>query len=255
MDAGASGERMSDQPDKPASDSAESATQPSAPIRVILADTQSLYRVGIRKIFASEDGIRLVAQPETLGHTLEAVAKLPADVLLFEASLSEEPADSVAEILQRAPALKVVILIDKQLREEETVECVRRGVRGIVSRSIPPELLVRCVRKVAAGEPWLDKRSINWLAEACRAQAHSSGPHGRAKLSEKEQVIVSMVTEGRRNKEIALALGTTEQVVKNYLRRIYERFGVADRLELAIYSLQHGLAKRQVRHAAPTAKA
>lgn len=246
---------MGDQAGKPASDSAESAPPPSAPIRVILADTQSLYRVGIRKIFGSEDGIQLVAQPETLGHTLEAVTNAPADVLLFEASLSEEPADAVAEILQRAPALKVVILVDKPLREEETVECVRRGVRGIVSRSIPPELLVRCVRKVAAGEPWLDKRSVNWLAEAYRAQVHSSGPHGRVQLSEKEQVIVSMVTEGRRNKEIALALGTTEQVVKNYLRRIYERFGVGDRLELAIYSLQHGLVRREARPAAPPAKA
>ena len=241
---------MSDQPGKPARGSAESATQLVAPIRVILADTQSLYRVGIRKIFASEEGIQLVAQPETLGHTLEAVVKSPADVLLFEASLSQEPAEAVAQILERVPGLKVVVLIEKPLREHETVECVRRGVRGIVSRSIPPELLVRCVRKVAAGEPWLDKRSVHWLAEAYRAQPHPSASHVKFKLSEKEQLIVSLVTDGRRNREIAVELGTSEQVVKNYLRRIYERFGVADRLELAIYCLQHGLAKRAERPAA-----
>jgi len=245
----------SDQPGKPASRSGEDATQPGAPIRVILADTQSLYRVGIRKIFGSEEGIQLVAQPETLGHTLEAVVKFLADVLLFEASLSEEPTEAVAQILERAPGLKVVILIEKPLREDETVECVRRGVWGIVNRSIPPELLVRCVRKVAAGEPWLDKRSVHWLAEAYRAQPHPSAPHGRVKLSEKEQAIVSLVTDGRRNKEIALELGTSEQVVKNYLRRIYERLGVADRLELAIYCLQHGLVKRAGKPAAPPAKA
>lgn len=245
---------MSDQPGKPASGAGESVTRPAAPIRVILADTQSLYRVGIRKLFGSEDGIQLVAQPETLGHTLEAVVKSPADVLLFEAALSQEPAEAAAQILERVPGLKVVLLIDQPLREEETVECVRRGVRGIVSRSIPPELLVRCVRKVAAGEPWLDKRSVHWLAEACRVHASPSS-QARAKLSEKEQVIVTLVTDGRRNKEIARELGTTEQVVKNYLRRIYERFGVADRLELAIYSLQHGLVKREEKPAAPPAKA
>jgi DNA-binding NarL/FixJ family response regulator len=127
-------------------------------------------------------------------------------------------------------------------------------VRGIVSRSIPPEMLVRCVRKVVAGEPWLDKRSVHWLAEAYRAHPHPSAPHGKLKLSEKEQVIVSLVTDGRRNKEIAVELGTSEQVVKNYLRRIYERLGVADRLELAIYSLQHGLVKRGGRPGAPPAK-
>jgi DNA-binding NarL/FixJ family response regulator len=244
---------MDDQQDKRASGAAESDAQPLEHIRVILADTQSLYRVGIRKIFGSEHGIQLVAQPETLAKTLEAVAQSPADVLLFEACLSEEPTEAVAEILERAPALKVVLLIDKPLREEQTVECVRRGVRGIVSRSIPTELLVRCVRKVAAGEPWLDKRSVHWLAEAFRAQTRPGASQPRMRLSEKEQVIVSLVTEGRRNREIAHELGTTEQVVKNYLRRIYERLGVADRLELAIYCLQHGLAKRTGRPAAPPA--
>jgi len=245
---------MSDLPGKPASASGNSAGR-AAPIRVILADTQSLYRVGIRKIFGSEEGIQLVAQPETLGQMLEAVVKFPADVLLFDSALSEKPAEAVAQIMERVPGLKVVILVDKPLREEETVECVRRGVRGIVSRSIPPELLVRCVRKVAAGEPWLDKRSVHWLAEAYRTHPHPSAPHGKLKLSEKEQVIVTLVTDGRRNKEIAHELGTSEQVVKNYLRRIYERLGVADRLELAIYSLQHGLVKREEKPAAPPAKA
>lgn len=238
------GAGMANEPGKSASGTSKSVTHPSAPIRVILADTQSLYRVGICKIFAGEDGIQLVAQPETLGQTLEAVVNSPADVLLFEASLSQSPAEGVADVLKRAPFLKVVVLTDAPPEQEWTVECVRHGVRGVVSRSIPPELLVRCVRKVAAGEPWLDKRSVHWLAEAYRAAAHAGAAHSRIRLSEKEQIIVSLVTEGRRNKEIARELGTTEQVVKNYLRRIYERFGVADRLELAIYSLQQGLLKR-----------
>lgn len=245
---------MGSEPVKPASGSGNGVSKPGAPIRVILADSQSLYRVGIRKLIEAEEGIQLVAQPETLGHTLEAVVMSPADVLLFEAALSEQPTEAVAQILERVPRLKVVLLMEKPLREEDTVECVRRGARGIVSRSIPPELLVRCVRKVAAGEPWLDKRSVHWLAEAYRVHA-STGPQARHRLSEKEQVIVTLVADGRRNKEIARELGTTEQVVKNYLRRIYERFGVADRLELAIYSLQHGLVKRQEKPAAPPAKA
>ena len=242
---------MGSEPGKPASRAPGNAAGEAAPIRVILADTQSLYRVGIRKIFAGQDDIELVAQPETLGRMLEAVAKIPADVLLFEISLSQEPEEAVAQILERVPALKVVLLIEKPLREEETVEYVRRGVWGVVSRSIPPELLVRCVRKVAAGEPWLDKRSVRWLAQAYRTQAHPAAPHAKFELSEKEQRIISLVTDGRRNKEIAQELGTSEQVVKNYLRRIYERFGVADRLELAIYCLQHGLAKQGKRTPAP----
>ena len=242
---------MGSEPGKPASRAPGNAAGEAAPIRVILADTQSLYRVGIRKIFESEDGIQLVAQPEALERTLEAVAKFPADVLLLEASLSPDPAEAISEVLQRAPSLKVVVLIDKPLREDETMEYLQRGARGMVSRSIPPELLVRCVRKVGEGELWLDKRSVNWLAEAYRVQAQPAAPHPKMQLSEKERLIVSMVAEGRRNKEIAGQLGTTEQVVKNSLRRIYDRLGVADRLELAIYCLQQGLLKRAARPAPP----
>jgi DNA-binding NarL/FixJ family response regulator len=241
---------MANQPGKPASGATGSAAGHSAPIRVILADAQSLYRVGIRKIFGNEEGIELVSQPETLGQVLEAVVKYPADVLLLGASLSKEPAEALSEVLKRASKLAVVVLLDKAATQEETVECVRRGARGLVNRSIPPELLVRCVRKVAAGEPWLDKRSVNWLADACRTHLHGGGLNSKLRLSEKEQTIVTMVTEGRRNKEIARELGTTEQVVKNYLRRIYDRFGVADRLELALYCLQQGLLKPAGRAAA-----
>ena len=96
---------MESEPGKPAGGSSGPAASRSAPIRVILADTQSLYRVGIRKIFETEDGIQLLAQPETLGHMLEAVVKFPADVLLFESSLTHEPTEAIAEVLKRAPAL------------------------------------------------------------------------------------------------------------------------------------------------------
>jgi DNA-binding CsgD family transcriptional regulator len=103
-------------------------------------------------------------------------------------------------------------------------------------------LLVRCVRKVAAGETWLDKQSVNWVIQAYRSQAlQGSAPKHQLRLSEKEMLIISGVTQGLKNKDIAREVGTTEQVVKNYLRKIYDKLQVTDRLELALYSMHHRL--------------
>ena len=117
---------------------------------------------------------------------------------------------------------------------------LRRGACGIVSREVEPELMVDCLRKVSKGEAWLDSRGIQWVLDAYRTQGTRAGsPKTKVQLTPKESLIVSCVTQGMKNKEIALRVGTTEQVVKNYLRKVYDKLGVADRLELALYCLNH----------------
>src|ERR1700677_3220561 len=109
--------------------SGESAGAPG--IRVILADSQAIYRVGLRKVFALEDDIRVVAHAELIVQVVET-------------------------------------------DEVNTVELYRRGVRGVVPRSITPDLLIKCVRKIAEGETWIDNQSISWVIEAYRSQATTS---------------------------------------------------------------------------------
>jgi len=221
----------------PQSASAES----TQPIRVIIADSQAIFRVGIRKVFAVEDDLRVVAQAESLGQTLSAVVKFPADVLLIQSVISSNPLEAASEILKRAPELKIIV-ITAETDADQTVDYLRRGVRGIVTHSIAPDLLVKCVRKVAEGETWLDNRGVNWVIEAYRSQATLlTSPRPKNRLNDKELLIISCVAQGMRNKEIAQEVGTTEQVIKNYLRKIYDKLGVTDRLELALYCVHHRL--------------
>lgn len=211
-------------------------------MRIIVADSEAIFRVGMGKIFALEKDLEVVAQTETLQQTLTAVANTPAEIVLFEAGLSPNPADSVSEVVRRAQSDTKVIIIAHYTGEEETVDYLRRGVRGILTRSISPDLLVRCVRKVAVGETWLDNQAVNWVIEAYRNQAeHGTTPKQQLRLSEKEMMIIGGVTQGLKNKDIAMEVGTTEQVVKNYLRKIYDKLGVSDRLELALYSMHRRL--------------
>ncbi len=208
-------------------------------VRVIVADTQAIFRAGLRKIFALEDDIRVVGQAETLAQTQSAVAKFSADILIFESALAPNPVDAISELLRQLPKLKVVVVTPGP-DEELTLELFRRGAHGIVSREVEPELMVDCLRKVVAGDTWLDQQAIHWVMQAYRNQnSRSSGARPKVQLTPKETLIVSCVTQGMKNKEIALRVGTTEQVVKNYLRKVYDKLGVADRLELALYCLNH----------------
>ncbi len=215
-------------------------------IRIILADSQAIYRVGIRKVFALEDDLRVVAQADSLENLRTAIERYPSDVVLLEGSLLAGTANAIPELLRNAPDVKLIVQATAA-DENHTVELYRRGVRGIISRSISPDLLVRCVRRIAAGETWIDNQSVNWVIEAYRAQAASLvSPHSQPRLSPKEMAIITCITQGKRNKEIAFQLGTTEQVIKNYLRKIYDKLGVSDRLELALYCLHNKIIQSDV---------
>ena len=208
-------------------------------IRVIVADSQAIFRAGLRKIFAVEDDIRVVGQAETLDQAVAAAKKFSAEILIFEAALAERPADAVQEILKQAPALRVVAVTEAP-DQELTLELFRRGAHSVVSREIDSELFVECLRRVANGEPWLDVLGVKWVLEAYRTQStRPQSSRTKLQLTPKESLIVSCVTQGMKNKEIAVRVGTTEQVVKNYLRKVYDKLGVADRLELALYCLNN----------------
>jgi len=212
-------------------------------IRVVLADSQAIYRVGIRKIFALEDDIRVVAQADSLENLCAAIKRHPADVVLVDGELLTGAAGSIPELLSIAPDIKLIVQT-VSTDECQTVELYRRGVRGILSRSISPDLLVRCVRRIATGETWIDNQALNCVIEAYRSQeAALVNPRTRPRLSPKEMAIITHITEGKRNKEIAFQVGTTEQVIKNYLRKIYDKIGVSDRLELALYCLRNKTIK------------
>lgn len=224
--------------DSPEAEGQDSPVKPGT-IRIILADSQAIYRVGIRKIFALEDDLRVVAQADSLENLRAAIERYPTDVVLLEGALLIGTSNAIPDLLRVAPDVKLIVQAVSN-DENHTVELYRRGVRGIISRSISPDLLVRCVRRIAAGETWIDNQSVNWVIEAYRAQAAALvNPKSQPRLSPKEIAIITCITQGKRNKEIAFQLGTTEQVIKNYLRKIYDKLGVSDRLELALYCLHN----------------
>ena len=231
-------------PDAGLEHSAPGMPEETSGIRILLADSQAIYRVGIRKIFAVEDDMRVVAQAENYPGLLAALERFPSDIVLLDGGIISGQAEAIPDLLRRAPNAKLVVQISEN-SENFIVDLYRRGVRGVISRSISPDLLIRCIRKIAEGETWIDNQSVSWVIDAYRAEANTlTNPRLQPRLSPKELSIIACVTQGMRNKEIAYKIGTTEQVVKNYLRKIYDKLGVSDRLELALYCLHHQLLKQ-----------
>lgn len=221
------------------------STKPGG-IRIVLADSQGIYREGICKILSLEDDIRVVAQADSLDQLRVAIERNPTHVVLAEGELLIGVHGSIQELQRISPDIKLIVQT-ASVNQDQTVELYRRGIRGIISRSVSPDLLVRCIRRINSGETWIDNQALNWVISAYRAQDTASrDPRPHLRLSPKEKAIITCITKGMRNKEIAFELGTTEQVIKNYLRKIYDKVGVTDRLELALHSMRQKIVTADV---------
>ena len=109
------------------------------------------------------------------------------------------------------------------------------GGHGVVYRNVTSASLVDCVRRVARGETWVQDIAV----PSELTENDMVGLRVRDRLTAKELRIVALIVQGYKNKEIATQLGTTEQVIKNYLRNVYDKIGVSDRLELALFTIHH----------------
>lgn len=199
-------------------------------LKVILADNQAIFRAGAAKVLAVEDDVRIVAQAQTLEQAQMALERFRASVLIFSPALASDLAQIIAAA--REQKTRVVLVAENA---EDPAKYLKAGAGGVVFRSVTGSALVDCVRKVAKGETWVqDVRSL-----AAASESDQVGARVRDRLTARELSIVALIVQGYKNKEIATRLGTTEQVIKNYLRNVYDKVGVSDRLELALFTIHH----------------
>ena len=199
-------------------------------LKVILADNQAIFRAGAAKVLAVEDDLRIVAQTQTLEQTQMALERFRAGVLIVSPALASDTAGVVAAA--REQKTRVVLVAENG---EDPGKYLKVGAGGVVFRSVTGNALVDCVRKVAKGETWV--QDVRPVGEA--TENDQVGARVRDRLTARELSIVALIVQGYKNKEIATRLGTTEQVIKNYLRNVYDKVGVSDRLELALFTIHH----------------
>lgn len=199
-------------------------------LKIILADNQAIFRAGAAKVLAVEDDIRVVAQAENTEKLFSALNSFKAAVLIAAESLKLD----VASLLEAAKKQKTAVIIIGDA-PEDAPKFFKAGAHAVIYRNVSGPALLDCVRSVGKGERW----SQHTEAEAIINDIDAVGARVRDRLTPKELKIVALIVQGYKNKEIAGKLGTTEQVIKNYLRNVYDKIGVSDRLELALFTIHH----------------
>lgn len=199
-------------------------------LKIILADNQAIFRAGAAKVLAVEDDFRIVAQCDTLEKLIGAVETFRGSIVIFSSAMKPDYSTLLAQIKAAKSKAIVVAELSDNVRQYLT-----NGILGVVYRNIGGPALVECVRKASRGEVWVQDSQI--LEED--SENDMVGARVRDRLTDKELKIVALIVQGYKNKEIANRLGTTEQVIKNYLRNVYDKIGVSDRLELALFTIHH----------------
>jgi DNA-binding NarL/FixJ family response regulator len=198
--------------------------------KIILADSQAIFRAGTAKVLAMDEDLRIIAQCTDLDRMYHAITTFPGSIVLVAASLRPDLV-RLGVLLEGVGSRGIVIAENS----ETPTAFLQQGFRGVVFRSVTGNALVECVRRVAAGETWIPPQ----LVQAESPEDDMVGTRVRDRLTPKEMRIVALIVQGCKNREIATRLKTTEQVIKNYLRSIYDKTGVSDRLELALFTIHH----------------
>jgi DNA-binding NarL/FixJ family response regulator len=198
--------------------------------KLILADSQAIFRAGTAKVLAMDEELRIIAQCTDLDRMYHAITTFPGSIVLFASSLHPEWT-RLSMLLETMGSRGIVIAENS----EAAGSYLQQGFRGVVFRSVTGPSLVECVRRVAAGETWLPPQVM--MPDS--PEDDMVGTRVRDRLTPKEMRIVALISQGCKNREIAIRLKTTEQVIKNYLRSIYDKTGVSDRLELALFTIHH----------------
>lgn len=210
------------------------------PIRVVLSDDHPIVLDGLEQLFAVENDFEVLARCRNGEETLEAVRRLSPDVLVLDIRMPGVDGLSVLQELEVAGLPTRVVLLTAAVGDEQLVEAIRLGARGVVLKETAPQLLVEAVREVHGGGEWLEKGLVGRALR--RLMDRESGLREAIQtLTTRELEIARLVAEGLRNRAIGERLFITEGTVKIHLHRIYEKLGVDGRLELALYAREKGL--------------
>jgi two-component system, NarL family, nitrate/nitrite response regulator NarL len=215
-------------------------------IRIVLADDHPIVRDGLRKLLMLEEDIEVVGEASDGREVVQVVQETHPDVLILDLRMPYMDGLATLQALQQAERKVKVIILTASEDKNEFVQAMKLGCSGIVLKQTAPELIVKSIRKVHAGEIWLDSHTTAAVMRqfASPAEVIGGGPgkgRERSPLSQREREIVSLVAQGYKNREMAEKMFISEQTVKNHLHNIFDKLGVSDRLELALYAIHKGL--------------
>src|SRR5271165_1777953 len=215
----------------------------AAPIKVLIADDHPVVRVGLRNMLQSDGRVKVIAEAKDGIEALHMVRTLRPDILLLDLAMPRMLGmDALRELTTETTTTRTIVLtalIDKR----QVLEALQLGARGVVLKDAVADHLSACIGAVMQGQYWLEGRPVQNLVQVLRDLAAQTAPPPRKTfgLTARELEVVGLITEGSTNKHIAQTFGISEETVKRHLTNIFNKLGVGNRLELALFALNHNL--------------
>jgi len=215
-------------------------------IRIMIIDDHAVIRAGLRMLIEQDQTMSVVAMAGNRADSLLLAEKEQPDIILFDLMLGDEDGlEFLPALCDISPNSRVLVLTGVQTTESHRI-AIRRGAMGIVLKQQAADLLLKAIRKVHAGEVWIDRSMMGSVLDDVRTerqQGSNTEATKIASLTPREREVVALVSEGLKNKLIGERLYISETTVTHHLSSVFSKLEVSDRLELIIYAFRHGLAK------------
>jgi DNA-binding NarL/FixJ family response regulator len=223
------------------------AAAPPDPIRVGLADDHANYRAQLRALLEGEADFDVVGEASSPDEVIAICEGSHPHVLLLDTGMTGGRGLEVVERLTSMRLRVRILVLTQAIGRPELVRTLRQGAYGVVLKGTPPDLLFKSIRRVRAGEFWVGRDMVADLVHALASDTRSARPAPTLNaprpfaLTPRELDIVSAVSSGYTNRQMADKLAIAEDTIKHHLTSIFDKTGVSNRLELALFAIHHRL--------------
>jgi two-component system nitrate/nitrite response regulator NarL len=214
------------------------------PVRVLIADDHALFRDGLRKLLEAEQGFEVVGEAPDGERLVELARQTNADVILLDLTMPRMDGMEVLRELSAAEIPVRTLLLTASIEKDQIVRALQLGAYGVILKESTSQRLFDGIRCVMAGQYWVGRESVSDLVRALRTVAPSEGVSRSRELfglTPRELEIVTLVVAGYSNPDIAQRCSISEQTVKHHVSNIFDKLGVSNRLELALFAVNHRL--------------
>ncbi len=214
-------------------------------VRIIIADDHTIFRDGLRRLLEAEPELQVVGEAADGGEAVTQTRELRPDILLLDLAMPRVPGMEVLRDLSsngdKLPTR--IIVLTAAVERLEIVQALQMGARGVVRKEAATQLLMKAIRTVMAGQYWIGREAIGDIVDFMRRNPSGEKPARNYGLTKREMDILTTIVAGLSNKEIARKFSLSEDTVKHHLTNIFDKVGVASRLELALFAINNRLTE------------